>query len=183
MQDSTQARTLPMLLDKIKTLFPRIIAILRRPTMNDDRQLGRTRHLHLPNENALLNIARRMIVKIVEPNLPPRNHLRIACELLKRLEIRIRRELRFMRMNPDRRINEVMRLRDLYRTIQRSRPIPSSHRKNICNPTFARTTNHFLAIWIEAGPVKMAVRINKLRRAVWLGHSGPIILRTCRQST
>src|SRR5437763_7752616 len=113
MQDSTQARTLPMLLDKIKTLFPRIIAILRRPTMNDDRQLGRTRHLHLPNENALLNIPRRMIVIIVESNLPPRDHLRIVRELLELLEIRIHREFRFMRMNSHRRINEVMRLGNL----------------------------------------------------------------------
>src|SRR3954447_10539863 len=135
MQDSTQARTLSMLLDKIKTLFPRIIAILRRPTMNDDGQLGRTRHLHLPNENALLNIARRMIVKIVEPNLPPRNHLRIARELLEFRKVRLSCQLGFMWMNTNGRVDGLVAFGDFDGAIERTGAVAgpdSEHVNHAC---------------------------------------------------
>src|SRR5437867_308363 len=66
-----------------------------------------------------------------------------------------------MRMNANRRMNKFVLVGDFDRTIQRSRPVTSSDGKNIHDPSFASTCNHFLAIWIEAGPVKMAVGINE----------------------
>ena len=39
--------------------------------MNHDRQLGRPCQFHLPQEDLLLQLARRMIVKVIEPDFAP----------------------------------------------------------------------------------------------------------------
>src|SRR5439155_22174071 len=76
MQDSAHARVSPMLLDQLETVFPSIVAIIRWPTVNHDRQLRGPGKFHLANENVLLHVPRRMIVVIVEPNFSPGNNLR-----------------------------------------------------------------------------------------------------------
>ena len=54
--------------------------------MNDDGQPGRARDFHLPDEDALLDIARRVIVVIIQADLTPRDHvftLRQTVEFVK----------------------------------------------------------------------------------------------------
>ena len=54
------------------------------------------------------------------------------------LKVRIGRQLGFMRMNPDRRIDEFILLRDLDRAIERPRTITGADCHNIRNPGVPR---------------------------------------------
>ena len=67
--------------------------------MNDDRQLGGACHLHLLNENALLHVARRMVVVVIEADLAPGDHLGFVREPCEFVEICLLCQCRFVRMN------------------------------------------------------------------------------------
>ena len=50
--------------------------------MNDDRQLSRARQFHLLQEDSLLDLSRRMIIKIVEADFSPGDDFGMARPLL-----------------------------------------------------------------------------------------------------
>ena len=72
--------------------------------MNHDRQLGRARQLHLPEEDLLLQLARRVIVEVIEPDFTPGDDLGPLRQLLELLKVGICGQLGFMRMNADGRV-------------------------------------------------------------------------------
>src|SRR5947209_13622321 len=72
--------------------------------------LAGPRTLQLFKKNSLLNVARRVVVEIIETDFSPGNHLGRSCELTEFLEIRIGRQLRFVRMNTDGGVNEFVLL-------------------------------------------------------------------------
>src|SRR5438876_3559456 len=74
------------------------------------QQPRRPRTLQLFKKNSLLNVARRVVVEIIETDFSPGNHLGRSCELTEFLEIRIGRQLRFVRMNTDGGVNEFVLL-------------------------------------------------------------------------
>ena len=76
-----------MLANQAQQIFPRILAVVRRAAVNDDRQLGGARHLHLLDEYTLLHVAGRVIIAVVETDLAPGDHLRIARQLLHFVEV------------------------------------------------------------------------------------------------
>ncbi len=69
--------------------------------MDHDRQPGRTRQLHLPEEYLLLQLARRVIVEVVRADFAPGNDLGALCQLLQFLKVGIGGELGFVGMNAD----------------------------------------------------------------------------------
>ena len=71
MKDAAEAARSPLLSDKGQAVVPRIFAVIGRTAVNDDGQLCCLSQLHLPPENRLLNLAGRMVVKIVEADLSP----------------------------------------------------------------------------------------------------------------
>ncbi len=70
--------------------------------MNNDGQLGRLRQFHLPDEDCLLHVPRRMIVKVVEADFSPRNHARIPRQLRHSRVVFFGDQSRFVRMNTHR---------------------------------------------------------------------------------
>src|ERR1044071_5245210 len=76
MQNSTHAAGFPVLIDQRETILPGILAVFRWPAVDHNRQLRSARHLHLSYENLLLDLARRVIIEVIQPDLPPGNHLR-----------------------------------------------------------------------------------------------------------
>ena len=64
--------------------------------MDHDRQLGRARQFHLPQEYLLLQLARRMVVEIIEADLAPGNHLGPFRQLFQLLKIGVRGQLGLM---------------------------------------------------------------------------------------
>src|SRR5258706_287236 len=101
MQEASQPTRCPMLAQKCERVIPGILTIVRGAAMDHDWLLRRSRKLYLAQEDLLLRLARRVIVKIVEPDLAPGNHLGMARKLLQ-LHIRFFRcILRFVRMNAD----------------------------------------------------------------------------------
>ena len=69
--------------------------------MDHDRQFGRARQFHLPQEYLLLQFARRVIVKVVQPDFAPGDDLGPSCQLFKLLKVGIGGQLGFMGMNAD----------------------------------------------------------------------------------
>ena len=56
--------------------------------MDDDGQLGRVREFHLLAKDALLNVARGVIVEIIEANFAPGNDFGMLRELGQGFEMR-----------------------------------------------------------------------------------------------
>src|SRR5258708_38229328 len=121
--------------------------------MNDDGQFGRTRQFHLADEYALLNIPRRVVVKIVEADFSPGDDFRALRKLGHFFEVGLLGELRFVRMNSNRGVNEIMLLGELHGAVESARALSNADGQNIRDPGFPGASNHLLAIRIEAWAV------------------------------
>src|SRR5262249_37143007 len=160
-QNSAEVGRLPVLLDETETVIPCIVAVVGGPAVDHNRQLGRMCHFHLPDEYVLLYLSWRVVVVVVEANLAPGNHFRIARELFEAGEIRLFRQLGFMRMYAYGCVDKIMLLGDLDGTIESPRPITSSDRKHVQNACPVRPRNRLFAIRVEPRAVKMAVGIDE----------------------
>ena len=129
--------------------------------MNDDRQFCCARKFHLPNEDVFLDLTRRMIVVLVEANLSPRDYFRFARELFKLCEIRACRQACLVWMNADRSKDEVVLFADFYGAVERTRSVARAYRKNVGDSSFARASDHLLAVGVKAGTIKMAMGIDE----------------------
>ena len=101
MQDSAEAAGSPMFGDHGQAVFPGVFAFVGRATVDDDRQLGRAGQFHLLAKDLLLNIAWRVVVKIIEADFAPRNHLGMPRPLFQAGVSGVVGEARLMRMNAD----------------------------------------------------------------------------------
>ncbi len=127
--------------------------------MDDDGQLCMAGEFHLLDECELLHVARRMIVIVVQPDLTPGNDLGSFCQLLHIVERSLVRELRFMRMNPDRRINEFVLLGQQNSAIKVNRAVAIANGDDGLDAGLARPSNYLLAIGIEAVAFEMGVGV------------------------
>src|SRR6476661_6555568 len=150
-----------MSLNQIETVLPGIIAVISGAAVDHNRQLLRVGHLHLSDKDALLHFAWRMIVIVIEADLAPGNHFRIASKLIKFGEIRFLRHLRFMRMDSDRCVNNLMLFSDLDGAVERARAITGAHSEHVHDASLTRTSNHLLAIRVETGAIEVAMGINE----------------------
>ena len=129
--------------------------------MDDDGQLRASGEFHLANEYALLHIARRMIVIVVQADFSPGDYSGIARKLPEFSEVGILREPGFVGMNADSRVNRVILLSDLDRTIEGARSISCTDSKQVRDAGISRARHHLLAIGIETIAVEMAVGVNE----------------------
>ncbi len=129
--------------------------------MDDDGQLRRMGHFHLLHKDALLHVARRVIVKIVEPDLAPGNHLRIFRQPLQLVEVFLFRQLRFVRMNADGRVNPLMLLREFDGAVERAgaRAIAIADGEQGGDAGLFRAREDLGAIGVEALVLEMAVGV------------------------
>ena len=61
--------------DRRQAVVPGVLAVAGRAAMNDDGQLRRFCQLHLLQKNRFLRFSGRVVVKVVEANFSPGNHL------------------------------------------------------------------------------------------------------------
>jgi hypothetical protein len=127
--------------------------------MDHNREFRRPRKLKLSEKNLLLYVTRRMVVKIIEPYLPPGNDLGSVCEQAEFLEIRICRQLRFMGMNADGGVDEFVFLGEPNSAIKRSRPRTAADRDDIFDASVPCPRDHPLTVSIELLHFEMCVGI------------------------
>src|SRR5271157_4941273 len=129
--------------------------------MNDDRQFRRAGHFHLLKEDALLHVARRMIVEVVEPDFAPGYNLGIARQSFKLIEIFLLRELGLVRMNANRGVNAFMLLREFDSTVERARArtISIADGEDGRDPGCLRTSKNLGAVSVVSLGVEMGVGV------------------------
>src|SRR5438132_2705576 len=143
-----------------------MVAAVRWPAVDHNRQPRRPRTLQLFKKNLLLNVTRRVVVEIIEADFSPGNHLGCSCELTEFLEIRIGRQLRFVGMDTDGGVNEFVLLSELNSAVKRSRPRAAADGDNAINASFASPRNHLLTVSVERLPLAMCVGIYESQFAV-----------------
>src|ERR1700676_3262757 len=121
------------------------------------------RQLQLLQKYPLLHISRRMIIEIVQPNLAPGNDLGALCQSRHLLEIGLTGKFSFVRMNSDRRINELVLFGELDGTIKRAWARSTADRENGFNSRLLGTLEHGRAVGIELLHLEMRVGIDKHR--------------------
>ena len=112
-------------------------------------------------KDALLHVARRVIVKIVEPDLTPRNYLRIFDQALELVEVFLFCQLRLVRMNADSRVNIFMLLRELDGAVKRAgaRAVAITDGQQRGHTRLLRAREDIGAVVVEALVFEMAVGV------------------------
>ena len=138
-------------LENLERIVPCLAAV------QDHRQPGLPGHFQLPAEDALLHLARRMIVVVIEADLAPRDHFRMPCQAGKAREMLFGGLDGFVRMDPDGRPDPVMLLRKRKRRLQLRRPASAADGRNSHHACRARSIEHRLPVVVELG--KLQVRV------------------------
>jgi len=125
--------------------------------VDHNRQLCPAGKFHLGNENCILSIARRVIIKVIEANLTPGDHFGIFCELLEFGKSATVGEFRFMRMDAHSRIHEIVFGSESNAAIERRRAIAVADSNHGLDSSFACAGNHLLTICLELLAVEMGV--------------------------
>src|SRR5260370_22942800 len=154
MQNTAKASWLPVFFDHIQTIEPGLAA------MNDNRQLGLLRERHLVAENAVLHIARRMIIEIIETKLSPGDDLGMLRQPGQFLQMLWRDFLRFVRMYTDGGVNPIMLFSKRQRGIQLLGSRPGADGEQCRHTSRTRAIEHGFTVFRELREVDVRVRVN-----------------------
>jgi hypothetical protein len=105
-----------------------------------------------------------MIVEVVQADLAPGDDFRVAGEHLHAVKRGLVGKLGFMGMDADGRVNEFVFLSQLDAAIEVDRSLAIADSDDAFDPSFARTSDHLLAIRIEAMAFEMGVGVYKHSR-------------------
>src|SRR5271165_229013 len=100
-----------------------------------------------------------MVVEVVQPNLAPRYHLGMPGETLHVLVSGFIREPGFVGMNTERRIYELVFLRQLNSAIDLRGTVAISDGHHGLNASLARPIDDLFAIGVKSLAIEMCVRI------------------------
>ena len=155
-EDSAQARRLPMGGSNLPQVLPRVAA------MNDDRALKFASQFHLANQNLLLHIAWRVVVVIIQADFAHGNHLGMSRQLKNLLGVGMREVSSFVGMDADGRKNPVVTFRDGRAENPGGRG-PCLHPPPGCSERPAARARSITAatVGIKVGIVKVSVGIDK----------------------
>src|SRR5208283_2741436 len=156
-QHATKSAGRPILADDVQQVIPSILTVVRRSAMNDDRQARRARHLHLLKKYALLHVARRVVVKVVEPDFAPGNDLGIARQSFEIVEIFLLGEGRLVWMNAHRSVKTIVLMREFNGAVERARAraVSVADGEYGCDLGCLRASNNLGAISVIPLAVKM----------------------------
>src|SRR5438477_9612913 len=129
--------------------------------MNDDGQFGGTGQFHLADEDFLLNVSRRVVVVVVEADFSPGDDFIVARKLLKFGKVRILRHLCFMRMYADGRVNRFVLLGYFDGAVECAGTVSCADSKHVRDSGLASTCDYLQAIRVEAGAIKVAMRVDE----------------------
>ena len=103
-ENSAQAGRAPIAFEDREAIVPGVAAV------DHDWQLRRARLLELPPEDALLHVARGLllVIVVIEAHLAPRDHARVPCELVELREVLLGGGLRVVGVNADGRVDPIV---------------------------------------------------------------------------
>src|SRR5208337_5018038 len=101
-ENAAEAGGLPDFFEEAEAIVPSIAA------MDDDGELGGVREFHLLAEDALLNVARGVIVEVVQADLSPGDDFGMLGKLGQSVEMRRGDFLRLVGMDADRGVDPVV---------------------------------------------------------------------------
>ncbi len=104
------------------------------------------RQFHLPHENFLLHVARRMIVEIVQPDLAPGDYLGMLRQSLHVLICGFIRQPGLVRMDAERCVDKIVFLRQSNSAIHLRGPVAVADGDDGLHSGLASARNHLLAI-------------------------------------
>ena len=131
--------------------------------MNKDGKLRRLRQFHLSDKDFLLHVARRVIVEIVEADLAPCDHVRIARQIRHARVMFFGDQPRFVRMHTEARVNlhpRSIRLRQTDCDVYIIGTIAIPNRQHRLDARFFGATKHIFAILRELRPFEMTMGID-----------------------
>jgi len=112
----------------------------------------------------LLNITRGVVIEIVEADLAPGDNFRVPRELIHAIKRSLVRQLGFMGMDTDGRVDEFVFLSESDTTIEVDRTVSIADRDDDLDTAFTSTRNDLLAIGIEAVAFEMGVGVDEHSR-------------------
>src|SRR5450432_807741 len=154
-----------MLKQHLQSVVPRILAVVTRSTMDDDRQFGRGSQLHLPPKDFFLHIARRVIVEVIKANLAPGNDLWILRQHRHLRVIHFRSYASLMRMQPRTGVNPVVLHGDLQSAIVCTRAGAAADGQNALQSGLTRASQHLRSVGRELVALNMGVGIDIQRES------------------
>ena len=125
--------------------------------MNDHRQFRGAREFELLREDARLNVARRMIVVIIEAYFSPRHNARVAHQFRKSRQFRIARGICIVRMKSSGGENPIVLLGQSDRAANFIERRADANRQNRGHACRARAFQHGGAIAVKFRSVQVRV--------------------------
>src|SRR5882762_11269505 len=150
-----------MFADHREAIVPGVFSVIRGPAVNDDGQLGWASEFHLPNEDRFLHIARRVIVKVVEPDFAPGDRLGVPREGSQFVEIGMLGELRLVGMDADGGVDAFLVVRNLDGAIQRAGTSSAANEEHGVDSRVASARENLAAIFRKAFPVEVGMGVYK----------------------
>ena len=141
-----------MRIEKGETIAPGLAA------MNDHGAAHAARQLELFGEDALLNVARRMVVVIIETDFPPGKEFGALRQIAEFVVMCRCGELGFMRVNSGGGINPFVALAKWQRGVQRAGSAADG--EDVAYSSSLRPRQHIGSIGIEFGHIHVRMRID-----------------------
>ena len=133
--------------------------------VDQDRQVVLRGELELPVENRALHVRRRQVPVVVEPDLADRSSRGLRGEAFEVRPARFVERCGVVRMDPDRRIDQVrVASRQLQRRLGR-REVPARD-EDALDPGGARPFEDRVEVVVEAGVLEVSVRVDDPRQAL-----------------
>ena len=121
---------------------------------------GLLRERHLVAKNAILHVARRVIVEIVEANFAPGDDFRVLGELRELVEMLRRDLLRLVRVDADRGVDPVVLIGIFDRGVELFGAGTRADRENVFDARRASAIEHGVAVVSELWEIDVCVRVD-----------------------
>src|SRR6266581_7254281 len=172
MKNPAQPRRAPVLLENRQAIAPRFAAV------DDDGKLCLGGKGELLSKDALLDVARRKIVVVIEANLAPGNHAVMLRQAHEFFVMRLRDFFRFVWMNANGRVDPVVRFGERQRRVELRRAGACADGEECGNSCRARPLQHFRAVAIKLRKIYVRVRVDQFHSAILAARRLPPLRET-----
>ena len=167
MQHAAQPGAAPVLVQQRQRIVPRIGAAGGGPAVDQEGKIALGGNLHLLRENALLRLARRVVIEIIQANLPHRDDLRFRRQPVERLQRGAVGEGSLMGMNSGAHHDPwhigvgCIPAAQLQRAMHGGRPGPNANSQDRFDARIPCAQQHRFEVPVVAFAVQMCVGVNQ----------------------
>src|SRR5450432_556044 len=155
MHDAADSVRRPMFLEQRHRIVPSLAR------MNDNRLARRRRNRHLFDERGFLRLARREIVVVVQAYLANGDHLSMREQLGNEAEISWSSLRRIVRVDPNRRIERRILVRQSNTGLEIGRAIAGTDSDHVFHSGRERPFDHLIAIGVKLRAVQVTVGVDQ----------------------